>query len=57
MDILLDSSPLALLCSPARSPEVITISHWAAACLATGHHIYVPEVIDYDWDVRTSNRA
>jgi len=48
MDILLDSSPLALLCSPVRSSEVIAIAHWASSCLASGHQIYLPEIIDYE---------
>ena len=48
MHVLLDSSPLALLCSPARSPEVIAIAQWATFCLAAGHRLYVPEVIDYE---------
>lgn len=46
--ILLDSSPLGVLTNPASSVEVIAINKWARACLAAGHHLYVPEVIDYE---------
>ena len=46
--ILLDSSPLSLLSQPAQTPEVVLITAWAANCLATGHHLYLPEVIDYE---------
>ena len=46
--ILLDSSPLGLLSSPAPSPQVVAINNWAVACLAAGHFLYIPEVIDYE---------
>jgi predicted nucleic acid-binding protein len=47
LHILLDSSPLGLLSIPARGTAA-PIAHWAAACLAAGHELYVPEVIDYE---------
>jgi predicted nucleic acid-binding protein len=46
--ILLDSSPLGLLSNPANTADVIAITRWSVACLAAGHHLYVPEVIDYE---------
>jgi hypothetical protein len=46
--ILLDSSPLGLLTNPSGSVEVLAINQWARACLAAGHHLYIPEVIDYE---------
>jgi len=46
--ILLDSSPLGTLSNPARTPDVIAISLWAAACDDAGHKLYIPEVIDYE---------
>ena len=46
--ILLDSSPLGLLSNPIRSAEVIAISDWVTDCLAAGHRLYIPEVIDYE---------
>ncbi len=46
--ILLDSSPLGVVSNPARTAEVIAITHWASSCLAAGHRLYIPEVIDYE---------
>ena len=46
--ILLDSSPLGLLSNPANTADVIAITRWSVACIATGNHLYVPEVIDYE---------
>lgn len=46
--IVLDSSPLSALSLPAKSPGAIAITQWGRACLAAGHRIYVPEVIDYE---------
>ena len=47
LHILLDSSPLGLLSQPVRG-TALPIAQWAAACLAAGHELYVPEVIDYE---------
>lgn len=47
LHILLDSTPLGLLSVPVRGTAA-PIADWAAACLAAGHEIYVPEVIDYE---------
>ncbi len=46
--ILLDSAPLGLLSNPMQTAEVIAITQWSLSCLAAGHHLYVPEVIDYE---------
>src|SRR5579862_8229554 len=46
--ILLDSSPLSLLASPAGGQEVVAINLWSKACAAAGHRLCVPEVIDYE---------
>jgi predicted nucleic acid-binding protein len=48
MHILLDSYPLGLVTAPARTADVIGITNWVTACLAAGHEIYLPEVIDYE---------
>ncbi|HTE18939.1 MAG TPA: PIN domain-containing protein, partial [Armatimonadota bacterium] len=48
LHILLDSAPVGLLSNPARTAEVLDVANWAAACLAAGHSLYVPEVIDYE---------
>jgi hypothetical protein len=46
--ILLDSSPLALASTPARSADAVAITNWMMSCLAVGNKIYIPEVIDYE---------
>lgn len=46
--ILLDSYPLGLASSPARSADAMAIANWTTDCLAAGHKIYIPEVIDYE---------
>ena len=48
LHILLDSFPLGLLSAPLRNDDVRAITHWSEACLAAGHKIYIPEVIDYE---------
>jgi len=46
--ILLDSAPLSALAKPARNAELIAITAWTLDCLTAGHHIYIPEIIDYE---------
>lgn len=46
--ILLDSSPLGLLSNPAASASVLAITQWSRDCIAAGHQLYIPEVIDYE---------
>lgn len=46
--ILLDSSPLGTLSSPAQTAEVFAINQWASDCDMAGHALYVPEIIDYE---------
>jgi len=46
--IFLDSYPLGLLSKPVKSADVIEITDWTKSCLASGHKLYVPEVIDYE---------
>ena len=48
LHIVLDSSPLGLLSNPSSSADVLSISRWSRACIAAGHNLYVPEVIDYE---------
>jgi predicted nucleic acid-binding protein len=48
LHILLDSSPLGLLSNPNASTEVLAIAQWGRACVAAGHRLYIPEVIDYE---------
>ena len=44
--IILDSSPGGLLSKPQTGPNLSAINDWAAECLAAGHTIYLPEIID-----------
>ena len=46
--ILLDSYPLSLASAPARNANAVAFTDWIEACLAAGHEIYIPEVIDYE---------
>ena len=46
--ILLDSFPLSAICQPIRNAGVQAIKHWTTNCLAAGHRLYIPEVIDYE---------
>ena len=46
--ILLDSQPLGLISTPMRGSAPTAITRWTRTCLAAGHEIYIPEVIDYE---------
>lgn len=48
LHIFLDSYPLSIASAPALTPEVIAITDWTSDCLAAGHKIYIPEVVDYE---------
>lgn len=48
LHILLDSYPLSLASAPARNSDAVAFRDWTEECLAAGHEIYVPEVIDYE---------
>jgi predicted nucleic acid-binding protein len=47
--IVLDASPLSLLCHPnLRSPIVVEINRWLHAHDRAGRVFYVPEISDYE---------
>ncbi|MFT4038392.1 MAG: hypothetical protein QM692_09450 [Thermomicrobiales bacterium] len=49
MIILLDSGPLGLLVHPkVASPPVIACKSWLSAIAASGHHIALPGIIEYE---------
>lgn len=48
LHILLDSYPLGLLSKPTNSPLVLNIGVLSRIMITAGHHIYIPEVIDYE---------
>lgn len=46
--IFLDSYPLGLAAAPTHNVQAAAVKKWAQDCLAAGHEVYVPEVIDYE---------
>ena len=48
MHIILDSFPLGAISHPNPAGEAADITKWALRCVAAGHAIYIPEVIDYE---------
>jgi hypothetical protein len=48
VNIVLDSSPLALLSDPKVSAEAIGITNWTSQCLTAGHRLYIAEIVDYE---------
>lgn len=48
LHIILDSYPLSLASAPVRNPDASALTNWTEDCLAAGHEIYIPEVIDYE---------
>src|SRR6266496_3941155 len=46
--IVLDSTPLSLLCQRSTARGVVEIRAWLAAQTAAGVVIYVPEIADYE---------
>ncbi len=37
-----------LLSNPNANADVLAISQWSRDCIAAGHQLYLPEVIDYE---------
>ena len=48
LHIFLDSYPLSIASTPAANPDAIRVAKWTTDCLAAGHKIYIPEVVDYE---------
>ena len=46
--ILLDSTPLSLLCGPPRKSNVAACRLWRDSLVAAGHTVIIPEIIDYE---------
>jgi len=46
--IVLDSSPLSLLCHPNPNPHAIDCQNWATSLQLAGHRIIVAEIADYE---------
>jgi predicted nucleic acid-binding protein len=46
--IFLDSAPLSTLANPAQTAEVRAMAQWLAECDLAGHHVVIPEIVDYE---------
>jgi predicted nucleic acid-binding protein len=46
--VILDSSPLGLLCNPNSHPQVVAIRAWVKAMQNASRRIIIPEIADYE---------
>ena len=46
--VVLDSTPLGILCHPHQPPHVLTCRQWVAGLLAAGRRVILPELADYE---------
>ena len=46
--IVIDSTPLGILCHPRRPPHVLTCRQWVTGLLAAGRRVILPELADYE---------
>jgi len=46
--VVLDSTPLGLLCHPRNPPGAAACRHWVSALRAAGRRVIVPELADYE---------
>lgn len=46
--IVLDSTPLGMLCHPGRPPHVIACRNWLDGLLAARRTVILPEIADYE---------
>ncbi|MGP0063847.1 MAG: type II toxin-antitoxin system VapC family toxin [Isosphaeraceae bacterium] len=46
--IVLNSTPLGILCHPRTPPHVLTCRQWLAGLLAAGRRVIIPEITDYE---------
>jgi hypothetical protein len=46
--VVLNSTPLGILCNPRTAPHVLACRQWLADLLAAGRRVIVPEIIDYE---------
>lgn len=46
--VVLDSTPLGILCNPRNTPQVLDCRQWLADLLAAGRRVIVPEITDYE---------
>jgi predicted nucleic acid-binding protein len=46
--VVLDSTPLGILCHPRNPPQVMACRQWIDDLLAVGRRVVVPEIADYE---------
>jgi predicted nucleic acid-binding protein len=46
--VVLDSTPLGILCNPRTPPPVLVCRQWLADLLAAGRRVIIPEIADYE---------
>jgi hypothetical protein len=46
--VILDSTPLGLLCDGPRKPNAVRCRQWRDALILAGHTLVIPEIIDYE---------
>ncbi|MBI1915369.1 MAG: nucleic acid-binding protein [Planctomycetes bacterium] len=46
--VVLDSTPLGILCHPRNPPHVLACRQWITGLLAAGRRVIVPEIADYE---------
>jgi hypothetical protein len=46
--IVLNSTPLGILCHPRTPPHVLDCRQWLADLLAAGRRVIIPEITDYE---------
>ena len=46
--VVLDSTPLGILCHPHNPPHVMACRQWVTDLLAAGRRVIVPEIADYE---------
>jgi predicted nucleic acid-binding protein len=46
--VVLDTTPLGILCHPRNPPPVVACRDWLAALEAAGRRVVLPEIADYE---------
>jgi predicted nucleic acid-binding protein len=46
--VVLDATPLGILCHPRNPPQVLACRQWVNDLLAKGRRVVVPEIADYE---------
>ena len=46
--VVLDSTPLGILCHPRNPPQAVACRQWVDDLLAAGRRVIIPEIADYE---------